>query len=665
MCSIAGFWDRSRSTGPDAMRCSVERMTRALAHRGPDGEGIWMDSVEGIALGHRRLAIVDLTADGAQPMDSHLGRFTIAFNGEIYNYRTLREELARLGHRFRGASDTEVMLAAIERWGVEKAIEHFNGMFAFAVWDSLERQLWLVRDRAGEKPLYYGMLGRTLVFASELKALRTYPDFAAEIDREALSAYTRRSFIQTPETIYKGVYKLPAGCMLTFEAGNSYTLPAPKPYWRLREVVERAMTDRFKGSPIEAADELERLLSDAVGLRMVADVPLGAFLSGGVDSSTIVALMQTRSRKPVRTFTIGFDEASYNEAKQACMVAEHLGADHTELYVTPPEAMEVIPRLASIYDEPFADSSQIPTILVSELARRHVTVSLSGDGGDELFGGYMRYLWTEDIWRKTSWASHPARKAAARALTGLPVARWDRIFRTLNPWLPCAVRQRNPGEKLHKLAEVLNARSQEAMYAALTYHWKSAQSIVLGAPEFSGQPAGIPAGDFVERMMFADTMSYLPDDILVKVDRASMSVALEGRVPLLDHRLIEFAWRIPQAMKIRNGEGKWLLRQVLYRHIPRKLIERPKMGFAVPLDEWLRGPLRPWAEELLEERRVRSEGFFDPAPIRQKWTEHVTGTRNWQYHIWNVLMFQAWLEESRRSEPVSLEPAPLAGRMRT
>jgi asparagine synthase (glutamine-hydrolysing) len=655
MCGIAGFWDLRGSRDRDEMTRRVERMTSSLIHRGPDAGGVWLDPKAGIALGHRRLSILDLSADGSQPMRSRCGRYVISFNGEVYNYRALREELAATGHTFRGTSDTEVMLAAIAEWGLDRALERFNGMFAFALWDAQKRQLHLARDRAGEKPLYYGLLKRALVFGSEMKALRAHPDFDNEIDRGALALYLRHSYIPAPHTIYEGIYKLPAGSSLTIPMAGLSALPTPRPYWRLREAAECGIADPFTGSSAEAVSQLELLLKDAVRLRMEADVPLGAFLSGGVDSSTVVALMQAQSGQRVRTFTIGFQESSYNEANQAGLVARHLGTDHTELYITPADAMSVIPRLASIYDEPFADSSQIPAVLVSQLARRHVTVSLSGDGGDELFGGYTRYLWAQDIWRRTGWAPSPFKKLAAQALTGFPVEHWNAMFTRWNDWLPSGMRQRNPGEKLHKLADVLQAGSPEEMYLALVSQWKRPSSILLGAREPStlltdGAP-WIGCGDFVQRMMYADTATYLPDDILVKMDRASMSVGLEARVPLLDHRLIEFAWKIPQSLKIRDGQGKWLLRQVLGKYVPKSLIERPKMGFGVPIDGWLRGPLRGWAEELLDEKRLRSEGFFDPLPIRDKWAEHLAGSRNRQYDLWSILMFQSWLEESRKSQP--------------
>lgn len=648
MCGLAGFLDPSRRTGGEELRATVTRMAAALRHRGPDDGGAWVDAEAGIALGHRRLSIVDLSPLGHQPMQSACGRYVTAFNGEIYNHRALRRELEGLGHAFRGHSDTEVMLAAFVEWGLEAALERFNGMFALALWDRKGRLLHLVRDRLGEKPLYYGWMGRTFLFGSELKALRAHPEFRGEVDRGALALYLRHNYIPTPYSIYRGIRKLPPGTRLTLNGADAGAAPTPIPYWSFREVSERGVAEPFTGSADEAAAHLDTLLRDAVKLRMEADVPLGAFLSGGIDSSTVVALMQAQGDRPVKTFTIGFHEAAYNEAEDAKAVARHLGTEHTELYVTPGEAMAVIPRLPALYDEPFADSSQIPTFLVSELARRHVTVSLSGDAGDELFGGYNRYFWGRSIWQRIGWMPRGMRGAAARALTVLPPEAWETVFRMTGPVLPGKIKQRSPGDKLHKLAEILAVNDPETMYLGLVSHWKDPASLAVGASEpptvltDRSQWADLP--DFTQRMMYLDTVTYLPDDILVKVDRASMGVSLEGRIPFLDHRVVEFAWRLPLSMKVRDGQGKWLLRQVLYGYVPRGLIERPKMGFGVPIDAWLRGPLRDWAESLLAERRLRAEGFLHPRPIREKWAEHLSGRRNWQYHLWDVLMFQAWLE---------------------
>ncbi len=626
------------------MQLVAQQMSYTLLHRGPDDGGIWVDAEVGIALGFRRLSILDLSSEGHQPMHSVSGRYVIVFNGEIYNFLELRQELEALGHYFRGHSDTEVMLASFSQWGLEGAIERFNGMFAFALWDRQERVLYLGRDRLGEKPLYYGCVGQTFLFGSELKALKAYPRFRAEINRDALALFVRHSCIPAPYSIYKGIYKLPPGTVLTWKGDGDLTVI---PYWSAKEAAELGVAKPFVGSESEAVARLEALLQEAVALRMVADVPLGAFLSGGIDSSTVVALMQTQSSQPVKTFSIGFYEESYNEAKDAKAVAQHLGTDHTELYVTPEEAIAVIPKLPSLYDEPFSDSSQIPTFLVSQLAKQRVSVTLSGDGGDELFGGYNRYFWGRSIWQKIGWMPQSFRQVAAHALTTLSPQIWEQLFTGMGSLLPTQLRQRQPGYKLHKLAEILAVDSPESMYRGLVSHWKKPESLVLGSLEpattLTNPQKWARLADFTQRMIFLDTVTYLPDDILTKVDRASMGVSLEARVPFLDHRLVEFAWRIPLEMKIRNGQGKWLLRQVLYRHVPQKLIERPKMGFGIPIDDWLRGPLRDWAETLLDEKRLREEGFFNPQPIREKWTEHLSGERNWQYYLWDVLMFQAWL----------------------
>ncbi len=647
MCGIAGFLSPGGTRKESEQ--TIRQMTDTLIHRGPDDGGVWEDVRAGVALGNRRLAIVDLSPEGHQPMHSASGRYVLAYNGEIYNFRALHEELEGRGHRFRGHSDTEVMLAAFEEWGLEGALECFNGMFAFALWDREERSLHLARDRIGEKPLYYGRMGGVLLFGSELKALKAHSSFKGEIFRDALTLYLRHNYVPAPYTIYEGIRKLPPGTRITIDgAGNASD---PVPYWSARRAAERGVANPFGGSDAEAVDELDGLLRDSIRMRMVADVPLGAFLSGGIDSSTVVALMQAQSDLPVKTFSIGFYEDEYSEADYAKAVARHLGTDHTELYVTPEEAMSVIPKLPALYDEPFSDSSQIPTYLVSELARKHVTVSLSGDGGDELFAGYNRYFWGRSIWNKIGWMPPGLRGAAAGALTTVSPQGWDRVFKRLGPVLPGKLRQRMPGDRLHKLAGILNVKNPEVMYTSLVSHWKDPDTMVAGGSEppttltDPGRWADLP--EFIHRMMYLDTVTYLPDDILVKVDRASMGVSLEGRIPFLDHRLVEFAWRVPMRMKIKGGEGKWLLRQVLNRYVPKALIERPKMGFGVPIGAWLRGPLREWAEDLLSERRLSDEGFFDPHPIREKWLEHLSGRRNWQYLLWEVLMFEAWLEENR------------------
>lgn len=643
------------------MTLTVRRMAGTLQHRGPDDAGAWIDPQAGIALGHQRLSIIDLSAEGHQPMASVSGRYVIAFNGEIYNFQDLRKDLHDQVPTWRGHSDTEVMLAAFEHWGVEKSLQRFNGMFAFALWDRDERLLHLARDRLGEKPLYYGWMGQTLLFGSELKALRAHPDWRGEVDRNALAAYLRHSYVPAPHSIYRGISKLPPGTYLTVSTDQRASMPAPSTYWSMQRAAEAGVSSPLQLGEEAAIDELERLLLDAVKLRMVADVPVGVFLSGGVDSSTVVALMQAQSQKPVKSFSIGFNEEGYNEAQFAKQVARHLHTDHTELYVTPAEAIAVIPTLAEIYDEPFSDSSQIPTVLVSKLARQQVTVSLSGDGGDEFFCGYIRYFWGRRIWNKLRHVPYPVRNIVGAGMRGVSTQTWDSVIRRSTRLMPSNSLKEITGDRLHKLADVLSVPSSEALYQGLISHWDRPEAIVHGSREpasvlsDSSQWGGL--SDFTQRMMFLDSVSYLPDDILVKVDRASMSVGLESRVPLLDHRLVEFAWRVPLSMKIRGQHGKWLLRQVLYRHVPRELIERPKMGFGVPIDSWLRGPLRDWAEDLLSARRLQHDGYFDPAPIRAKWAEHLSGARNWQYWLWDILMFQAWLDQERRDTAVRAEAA--------
>ena len=659
MCGIIGFVDLSLRTSSDKLQTIATSMAETLRHRGPDDMGTWVDERVGIALGHRRLSIVDLSMAGHQPMHSVCCRYVMVFNGEIYNYKEIRSELEKTNAflSWMGHSDTEVMLAAISEWGLEAALKRFVGMFAFALCDRKKRVLYLVRDRLGEKPLYYGRMGDVLLFGSELKALRAHPAWQGEISREALTLFMRYNYVPTPYSIYKGIYKLTPGTILSFEAedqklghGENWSI---KPYWQARQIAEAGMADPFTGTDADAITLLDRQLRNSVSAQMVADVPLGAFLSGGVDSSTVVALMQKQSSRPVKTFTIGFHEESYNEAGYAEAVAKHLGTDHNVLYVTPQEAMDVIPRLPAMYDEPFSDSSQIPTFLVSELARQHVAVSLSGDGGDELFAGYTRHFWSRNLWQKFGWMPRCLRGTISRLLTLLTPEQWDIFFNKFRNLLPKTLKQSNPGYKLHKLSGVLSVASMEDMYYGLTSHWKSPFSIVVGGYEpvnvTTDREQWANLDDSTLLMMYLDLVSYLPDDILVKVDRAAMNIGLESRVPFLDHRVVELAWRIPLSMKIRNGQGKWILRQLLYKYVPQKLIERPKTGFGIPIDVWLRGPLRDWAEGLLAEERLKDEGFFNPAPIRKKWLEHLSGVRNWQYHLWDVLMFQAWFQESSRN----------------
>ena len=607
------------------------RMADRIIHRGPDDAGTWADPAAGLALGFRRLSIVDLSPAGHQPMVSASGRFVIAFNGEIYNHRALRAEVAPPPQGYRGHSDTEVLLAAVEQWGVEAAVRRFVGMFAFALWDRQERRLHLCRDRLGERPLYYGCVGGTLLFGSELKALEAHPGWQGEIDRDVLPLLLRYDYIPTPFSIYRGIRKLTPGTLLTLDRPDSAA--APVPYWSAREAMERGSREVFSGDLTAAADRLDTLLRATIRDQMVADVPVGAMLSGGIDSSMIVALMQRESTRPVRTFTIGFHEQSgeVNEAPFAKDVARHLGTDHTELYLTPQDALNVIPRLPALYDEPFADVSGIPTFLVSEMARRQVTVCLSGDGGDELFAGYHRHFYARGIWDRVGWLPHPARRAAAA------------LMMATAPLLPM-------GRKIEKLAEVIDAPDANGLYPRFMSHWRDPGACVPGAieprtPMLDEGRVKLP--DFISEMQCLDMTGYLPDCILVKTDRAAMGVSLELRVPFLDHRVLEFAASLPIAMKLHQGQGKHVLRTLLHRYVPRALVDRPKWGFVVPLGTWLRGSLREWAESLLDPARLRREGWFDPAPIRAQWNEHLSGRRDRVASLWSVLMFQAWLDRPR------------------
>lgn len=651
MCGLTGGWTARHFR---ALKDALPQMTAALAHRGPDDAGHWFDRDAGVALGHRRLAIVDLSPHGHQPMASAGGRFAILLNGEIYNHSALRKELEREGRSpsWRGTSDTETLLAAIERWGLPGALQRSIGMFAIALWDRAERELWLARDRLGEKPLYYGLQDGNLLFASELKALAPAPGFKGEINRDAIPLLLRHNAIPAPHSIYRGVFKLLPGTFLRVRERDmeARLLPEPVAYWSVADAAVAGREHPFQGSSAEAIDALERLLGDVVAQQMMADVPLGAFLSGGVDSSTIVALMQARSSQPVKTFSIGFYEDGYDEAAHARAVAQHLGTEHTELYVTPAEAMAVIPRLPQIFSEPFADSSQIPTFLVSQMARHRVTVSLSGDAGDELFLGYPRYRMASAM--KTGFSRFPRIvwgmiAALARNVPGPMVAQVGAAARLLNLGRLQTVNQ----SRLLKLADLLASDSVDGGYRRMMTHWDDAREIVLGASELKGAydttdwPSSMAT--FPGWLGQLDLQAYLPDDILTKVDRAAMAVSLETRVPLLDHRVVEFALSLPLSLKWRQGQAKWALRQVLYRHVPAPLIDRPKMGFGVPIGVWLRGPLRDWAEALLAPSRLVREGFLDPARISQKWREHLSGTRDWQYLLWDVLMFQAWLEASQ------------------
>lgn len=644
MCGFAGFLGSLiAATGAEPER-RLRHMIQAIAHRGPDSDGTWTDVDAGIGLAHKRLSIVDLSPAGAQPMVSASGRYVIVYNGEIYNHSDLRAELEASGSAvaWRGHSDTETLLAGCDAWGIEGTIGRSIGMFAFALWDRRERVLTLGRDRLGEKPLYYGWQGSgedaVFLFGSELKALRAHPAFERVVDRDALCLFMRHSYIGEGHTIYRGVRKVLPGCLVHL------SLAAPEPvvrrYWSGVEVAVAGASDRSENpDAAEVVESLEQLLLDAVSRQMVADVPVGAFLSGGIDSSTVVALMQTCSSRPVHTFSIGFHDARLNEAEHAKRVAAHLGTEHTELYVGPDDLLGVVPRLPRIYDEPFGDSSQIPTILVSELARRHVTVSLSGDGGDELFCGYERYRQARAFWRIFRHAPRPMRSVMASAATAVSAPAWTSMARLARSDVE------GFGQRVHRVAGYVTSTSPDELHRMIVSHW-SAPPVVEGSEPpwlLNGEPMAPDLG-VVERMMLLDMSTYLPDDVLVKVDRASMSVSLESRAPLLDHRVVEYALRLPLDFKLRNGVHKWALREVLYRHVPREIVDRPKMGFSVPIATWLRGPLRDWAEALLDAGRLRREGYLRAEPVRRKWTEHLSGRFDWSFHLWNVLMFQAWLE---------------------
>ena len=661
MCGIAGFLDGGRSSPEEALPVA-RGMADAVAHRGPDDAGVWLDREAGAALAYRRLAVIDPSPAGRQPMQSASGRSVIVFNGEIYNHPDLRRRLEAQRQDalpWRGHSDTEALLAAIEHWGLEEALRAATGMFALALWDRADRTLCLARDRAGEKPLYYGWQNGVFLFGSELKALAAHPAFEGDVDRDALTLLLRHGYISSPWSIYKGVRKLPAGTYVRLAARPSRQrageLPEPQRYWSLHDVVAAGRAQPFEGAPEDAVDALHDLLLRAVRGQMAADVPLGAFLSGGIDSSTVVALMQAQSGRPVRTFTIGFEEPGYNEAEHAKAVAGHLRTEHTELYVSAREAREVIPRLPRLFDEPFADHSQIPTFLVAGMARRNVTVALSGDGGDELFGGYEHYSSTPRMWRWLSAAPAPLRRLGAGAITALLALGPEGLPPRLLGLLPMGQGRRWTPARARKLARLANCRTQEELYWRRISHWSSPGAVVRGAfePEtVLNEAANWPdAPELAERLMAIDVLSYLPDDLLVKVDRAAMGVGLETRAPFLDHRVMEFVWRLPLSFRIRNARTKWILRRVLYEYVPKGLVDRPKTGFSIPLAAWLRGPLRDWAEALLDEGRLRADGFFDRRPIRRKWNEHLSGREAWENQLWSVLMFQAWLDHDRQRRP--------------
>lgn len=644
MCGLVGFLGEALS--PLDL---LNNMTNAIVHRGPDDQGVWFDNAVGIGLSHARLSILDLSPAGHQPMHSAFDRYVLVFNGEIYNHHLLRDELEALSSRkWRGYSDTETLLAAIEQWGLEATLKKTKGMFAIALWDKQTETLYLARDRMGEKPLYYGWLNGVFVFASELKAIKALPDFNIPINRNALALYLRYSCIPAPFSIYENLFKLEPGTIISTRRGENKIRKSV--YWSTLEVLKKGAQDPFTGTADEAVTQLEAVLQNAVALQMDADVPLGAFLSGGIDSSTIVALMQSQSSQNVRTFSIGFDNKAYNEAEHARAVASHLGSEHFDMYVSGQDALDVIPKLPHIYDEPFADSSQIPTFLVSQIAKQKVTVSLSGDAGDELFGGYDRYQLANRAWAKVNRIPRPIRNAFSSAAKSLPAGFWKGFFSPLDAVKSKPGKPVFYGDKFLKACDLLNFESRSDFYhKGFMSHNLDSHSWVLGSSAINSSfdTADFSQAAYLEEMMALDMLHYLPNDILTKVDRAAMAMSLETRVPLLDPSVIQFAASLPLGYKVRDGVGKWVLRQVLYKHVPKELIERPKMGFGVPLAEWLRGPLKDWAEALLDEKRLYDEGFFNVTLVRQKWLEHSSGLRNWHVQLWDILMFQAWLEENR------------------
>lgn len=675
MCGITGYLPINKRTQIDRQREIGKNMADAIQHRGPDGAGLWIDEENGLVLAHRRLAIIDLSSAGHQPMRSACGRYTLVYNGEIYNHLQIRHQLsAESSHiEWRSLSDTETLLVAFSQWGVEATLHRCLGMFAFCLWDRTSCTLTFARDRIGEKPLYYGWVGtgedQAFVFGSEIKALRAHPSFSNPVCRKALAQYLRFLYVPAPLSIYENIYKLEPGCLLKISLTNP-VLPPPNAlrpgqefgqlnisrWWALSDVVTQGACDKFTEKTL--LQQLELTLSDAVKGQSIADVPLGAFLSGGVDSSTIVALMQKQAREngasPVQTFTIGFDESIYDESHHARSVAKHLGTEHSEVRVTSYIAQDLIPSIPSIYDEPFADSSQLPTYLVCKAARQKVTVALSGDAGDELFCGYNRYLWGPRIWSLLGKLPYPLRQTLSKTISSLPPPVWDSLGSPFK-------HQKGGGlqlsEKVQKLANAIDGVSNlEEFYRNLVSSWTEPSSLVKSinggiiteASSLLDDPLPeIGLEDSHSQMMYMDTMTYLPDDILCKVDRASMACSLETRVPFLDHRVVELAWQMPMDMKLKGKTSKWAIRQLLYKHVPRELIERPKAGFAIPLDQWLRGPLREWAEGLLSERRLMEDGYFYSRPIRKVWTEHLAGTSNHANKLWAVLIFQAWLEAQK------------------
>jgi asparagine synthase (glutamine-hydrolysing) len=668
MCGISGFFLSSPDKGFSEVHNISKTMSDKILHRGPNDSGVWVNENNQLSLAHRRLSILDLSSAGHQPMESFSKRYIISFNGEIYNHLEVRSKLEKIDPRitWTGSSDTETLLAAIELWGIEKALHELVGMFAIALWDKNDKKLYLVRDRLGEKPLYFGWIGSDFVFGSELKSLKAFKGFSNQVCRYALDQYLRLMYVPSPLSIYEGIYKLEPGCLLTIDSPNArispteiLALPVSKEgikieqWWSLEDVIKSGVDNQITDVN-QASCELESRLKDSISSQSLSDVPLGAFLSGGVDSSLTVALMQEKSIKPIDTFTIGFEEKKYDESVYASAVAKHLGTNHTEVIITSKEARDIIPLLPCIYDEPFADSSQIPTYLVSSIAKKQVTVALSGDGADELFGGYNRYTQGPGIWEKLFKTPEVFRKILSHSVSAIPISSWDYLGSSLNHLKIGSQNFSQLGDKAHKVANCLKEmKTLDDMYLNPISEWSQHASLVKGLSNSIGQFNSKFSEqleflcDAEHKMMFLDSKTYLPDDILCKVDRASMSVSLEVRAPFLDYRLVDFAWRLPLSMKVQNGQGKYILRQLLYKYVPKDLIERPKMGFGVPLCDWLRGHLREWAEDLLNEQRLEREGYLNSKIVIETWRKHLSGKYDYSARLWAILMFQAWLEEAK------------------
>ncbi len=661
MCGIAGVFDTSGTTTQSELLDIGQRMGNRLTHRGPDAGDVWSDKNSGLVLAHKRLSIIDLSG-GAQPMSSSSGRYVLTYNGELYNYRELRAELVKRGITFRDHSDTEVLLAALSEWPIEKALSKVVGMFAFALWDQKEKKLILGRDRMGEKPLYYGWVGKSFVFSSELRAFDECPQWEKQIDIDALALFFRHNYVPDPHSIFRGIYKLPAASYLVVDVKTSKRSPedfspfpvselsssfSPTVYWSAHGSLGEFSFS--PGSEVESASNLRQLLQSTIKDKLLADVPIGALLSGGVDSSLVTALIQEASPSAVETFSLGFDSEAHDEARYAKSVAAHLGTDHHEMYVSGKDVLAVVPEIPSIYDEPFADSSQIPTLLISRLARQSIKVALSGDGGDELFGGYNRYVWGQRLTKIRGATPLVTQKCYRLLVESLPPRVWNAIGRQAAMLVGPSRAIPMLGDKLYKSLHLIGRRDFLQSYTSLISIWQDSISLVIGSKQVGH---GVRTSDIlksqfseIEKMMALDSLHYLPGDILVKVDRASMSTGLEVRAPLLDHRIVEFALKLPLELKLKNGIGKWLLRQVLYEYIPKPLIDRPKMGFAVPLADWLRGPLKNWASDLLDQQSLASQGVLNADLVSEKWREHLSGHRNWEHQLWGVLMFQSWMEK--------------------